>query len=245
MSYKVYYCPDNFFEEVTIGIEDSSVHNNYTYSECPVWKHRNNRTFVAYSPCTFRMGLDENILRYKLDDEDVVEIDMEDFNAGEDSLGNEEDDFIDDNIYCVLSDIQDQDQPVIQLKFPNTHFWTDFDNEYIWFEMLDHPETALNNNFIGIGGWWNLGSHPRIISLAIKLQDGEEDLYIEKGDPLFRIRFYSENMNDKFILEKKKASEEFLDSFDNRRDILVSDRKFMNTILFDKDARTKCPFHNV
>tara|TARA_B100002019_G_scaffold79000_1_gene68211 strand:+ start:873 stop:1607 length:735 start_codon:yes stop_codon:yes gene_type:complete len=244
MSFKVYYCPENFFEEITIKVEEPSIHSKYTYSDCPVWKHRQNRTFVAYSPCTFRMGFDEEVLWYKLDDEDMVEISVDDFDCGSDSQGNIADDYYDDNIYCVLSDVQ-EDNPVVQLKFPNVHFWTDFDNPYVWFEMLDHPETALNNNFIGIGGWWNLASHPRNTSLALKFQDGDGELYIEKGDPLYRIRFYSENMNDKFTLEKKEISEELLDTFDDRRDKLVNDRKFMNTILFDKDARAKCPFHNV
>ena len=178
------------------------------------------------------MGVDDDMLWYKVDDEDVVEI----------PFGEEE--FADDIVYYVDSDM-DHDQPVVQLKFPNAHFWTDFDNEYVWFEFLDHPETALNNNFIAIGGWFNIGSHPRTTSLALKFQDGSEDIYIEKGDPLYRVRFYSENMNDKFTLIKKEVSEELLDSFEERRDTLVKDPKFMNTILFDKDARAKCPFHNV
>jgi len=232
MSFKVYYCPQDFFEENTISVEDSSIHKEYTYSDCPVWKHRNNRTFIGHSPCTFRMGLDDNILWYKMDDEDLVEI----------TLGEEE--FSDDVIYYVDSDIG-QDQPVVQLKFPCSHFWTDFNSKYVWFEMLDHPETSLNNNFIGIGGWWNLASHPRTTSLALKFCDVGEDIYIEKGDPIYRIRFYSENMNDRFTLTKKEVSEELLDSFEERRDTLVKDPKFMNTILFDKDARAKCPFHNV
>lgn len=232
MSFKVYYCPQDFFEENTISVEDPSIHKEYTYSDCPVWKHRHNRTFIGYSPCTFRMGVDDDMLWYKVDEEDVVEI----------PFGEEE--FADDMVYYVDSDM-DHDQPVVQLKFPNTHFWTDFDNEYVWFEFLDHPETALNNNFIAIGGWFNIGSHPRTTSLALKFQDGSEDIYIEKGDPLYRVRFYSENMNDKFTLIKKEVSEELLDSFEERRDTLVKDPKFMNTILFDKDARAKCPFHNV
>mgnify|MGYP000055162023 CR=1 FL=1 len=235
MTYKVYYGPQTFFEQNEIKLEDPSIHREYTYSDCPVWKHRFNRTYIGYSPCTFRMGLDEDVLWYKIDDEETVEV----------SLNYEDDeDYFDDIIYFIPSDV-DKDNPVVQLKFPGAHFWTDYDNEYVWFEFLDHPETALNNNFIAIGGWFNLGSHPRTTSLALKFQDAGEDLYIEKGDPLYRIRFYSENMNDKFTLIKKQAPEDLLDSSDQRRDMLVKDSKFLNQILFDKDVRKQCPFHNV
>jgi hypothetical protein len=232
MSFKVYYCPVDFFEENTVQVEDLSNHKDYVYSACPVWRHRHDRTFIGYSPCTFRMGLEDDILWYKLNDENEVEVPFEN---EESSNGI---------ISYSISDI-DQIHPVIQLGFINSLFWTDFDNEYVWFEFLDHPETALNNNFIAIGGWFNIGSYPRTTSLAIKIQDASKDIYIEKGDPLYRIRFYSQNMNDTFKLEKKEAPEKLMNSFEERRDTLVSDRKFRNTILFDKDARAKCPFHNV
>ena len=250
MSFKVHYCPVDFFEENTIQVEDLSNHKDYVYSACPVWRHRHNRTFIGYSPCTFRMGLEDDTLWYKFNDENEVEVPCG-FNGehGDDLLKDhqyilENEEFSNEIISYSISDI-DQIHPVIQLGFINSLFWTDFDNEYVWFEFLDHPETALNNNFIAIGGWFNIGSYPRTTSLAIKIQDASKDIYIEKGDPLYRIRFYSQNMNDTFKLEKKEAPEKLINSFGERRDTLVKDPKFMNTILFDKDARKKCPFHNV
>lgn len=234
MQYQVYYCPLELFDDNQIKLENPQHHKDYTYSECPVWKHRFSRTYIGYSPITFRMGIDDDILWYTVDDEEEIEV----------PLSEVGDYYADDVMYFSPVDVM-HSHPVVQLKFPNTHFWTDFDNEYVWFEMLDHPETSLNNNFIAIGGWWNLGSHPRTTSLAVKLQDSEGDLCIEKGDPLYRIRFYSDNMNDQFKLTKRDASDNLFDSYDKRRELLTSDPKFMNQMLFDKNARKQCPFHNV
>jgi hypothetical protein len=50
MNYKVYYAPE-YYENNTIKTEDPAIHKDYTYSDCPVWKHRFNRTFIGYSPC--------------------------------------------------------------------------------------------------------------------------------------------------------------------------------------------------
>ena len=137
------------------------------------------------------------------------------------------------------------ESPVFQLKFPSAYFWTDFENDYMWFEFLDHPYTAVNNNFVTIGGWFNIANHPRSTSLAVKMQNPMDQILIKKGDPLYRVRFYTNNMNDKPILTKKQTSSLELDAMNIRRSILTEDKKFMNQILFDKDVRNQCPYHEI
>lgn len=235
MNYKVYYSPDNYKEKNNIALEDSSIHRDYTYSDCPVWKHRFNRTFIGHSPCNFVMKIDENQLRYQINNEEPVELNIEDF--------NETDEYDDGTIFFSVDDLLNE-FPVVQLKFPCSYFWTDFENDYMWFEFLDHPLTAANNNFVAIGGWFNIANHPRTTSLALKMQSPEDELYIEEGDPLYRVRFYTGDMNDKITLIKKEFVEKNLDAMDERRKILVEDPKFLNQILFDKNARNQCPYHN-
>ncbi len=78
MNYKVYYAPE-YFEHNTIKTEDPAIHKDYTYSDCPVWKHRFNRTFIGYSPCDFTLKMEEYKIQYKIDDEDPVEINLKDY----------------------------------------------------------------------------------------------------------------------------------------------------------------------
>lgn len=231
MNKKIYYNPLHF-QDTEIKIENIENHSEYSYSDCPVWKHRYNRTFVGYSPCNFSLGITDDLVWYEVNGEERVEVFIDDFI---------DEAYIDDYILIDGSDI-DNDFPVIQLKFPGVYIFTNFENEYLWFEMLDHPETSLHNNFVGIGGWWNLANHPRTIVLACKMQNRDEILYIEKGDPIYRIRFYSENMDNKYSLMKKNDDFD-VELMNNRREILFDDPKFRNDILFDKDVRKQCPFH--
>jgi hypothetical protein len=185
--------------------------------------------------CDFSMGILNNILRYNVDDE-VVQINLNDL----------DEDYEDDYIQFSLSDL-DKEQPVIQLLFPSIHIWADFQDEYMWYEFLDHPLTAVNNNYTAIGGWFNIANHPRSTSLAVRFYDKSKIIKFKKGDPLYRIRFYTKDMNDEVSFIKKSPSKINLeakkDMMNERRKLLGEDSQLMNQILFDKDSRKKCPFH--
>ena len=235
MKYNVYYSPIEFYEENEISLDNRKNHTGYSYSECPVWGHMNDRTFIGYSPVDFFLKLNSDSIEYKIDSQKTKKIYPFDIDGEE---------FFDETISFMVNDIE-QELPVFQLSFVGSYFWTDFQNDYLWFEFLDHPLTALNNNFITVSGWFNIANHPRSTSLAVKMQNPMDQILIKKGDPLYRVRFYTNNMNDKPILTKKQTSSLELDAMDIRRSILTEDKKFMNQILFDKDVRNQCPYHEI
>lgn len=233
MKYDVFYSPFQYFEENNIELDDKDSHKDFYYSLCPVWGHMFDRTFIGYSPIDFKLRCSDNILEYQVNDEEIVEIDLEDIEGEE---------YDDNNVGIILDDLKD-DFHVIQLTFTGSFFWTKYEQEYLWFEFLDHPYTYANNNFEAVCGWFNLANHPRSTSLGIKYRP-DEGIDIEKGDPLYRLRFYTDNMDDKPNLIKKEASENMTKGLAERRKMMSGDRKFLNKMLFDKDARKGCPFHN-
>tara|TARA_A100001201_G_C4037499_1_gene185628 strand:+ start:150 stop:848 length:699 start_codon:yes stop_codon:yes gene_type:complete len=232
MKYDVFYSPFQYFEENTVELEDKNSHSDFYYSQCPVWGHMFDRTFVGYSPADFKLRYFDNVIEYQINDEEIVEIDLDEV----------DEEYSDENILFHMNDMG-EDFQVIQLVFISSFFWAPYEQEYLWFEFLDHPHTFATNNFVTVGGWFNLANHPRSTSLAIKYEADSDGIVIEKGDPLYRVRFYTENMDDKPNLVKKKASKNMSTAMDKRREVMSGDRKFMKEVLFDKNLRGQCPYH--
>lgn len=192
-----------------------------SYTDCPVWKHRINRTFIVTSPVDveFFFNEDDKVMTLMIDNVIVP-------NPWE------------------YAEIQDNDlflnNPTLQFNFPNYFFWTEQKN--LWFEYIDHPLTALNNNFIALGGWFNISNYPRGTSLAAQMVDKNKPLKIRKGDPLARIRFFSKNFNDGITLKKitdKNIIKSKLEEFkDNQK--MVRGNSIRNKILFG--TVSECPF---
>ena len=235
MIYNVYYGP-LYYEDHVIKTEDRKMHSGYSYSECPVWGHMFDRTFIGYSPIDFQLIVNDDNIEYSVNEDEPVRISSEDI----DENGEYNDNFL----YFDVSDLE-KEQPVIQLSFTNSYIWTDFEIEHLWFEFLDHPFTHSSNNYVTIGGWFNIANHPRTSSLAIKISNPEEPVIIKKNDPLYRIRFYTDNMDDKPNLIRKKVSDKEIEAMNLRREIIAKDRKFQKEILFNKNIRKQCPFHDV
>lgn len=235
MNYNVYYGP-LYYDDHIIKTEDRKDHCGYSYSECPVWGHMFDRTFIGHSPIDFRLKVNDDHIEYIVNDENPVKIFSDDI----DESGEYGDNFL----YFDVSDLE-KENPVIQLSFINSYIWTDYQTEYLWFEFLDHPFTLSKNNYVAIGGWFNIANHPRSTSLAIKIFNREEQVSIKKGDPLYRIRFYTDNMDDNPKLIQKEVGDYELEVMNQRRAILVEDKKFQKEILFNKNIRKQCPFHHV
>ena len=154
MNTKVYY-----FGVDTPGdcLVKERLDERYVHSKCPVVHHKNNRVFVAHSPVNFEAKVDRNSEGnfVTTNREDLLQFDADYFTAP---------------------------KPVLQLKSPMFMFYTEEDN--VWFEFDAHPMTSLSNNFIAVGGWFNLSNWSRASSLAMTVVDETKPVIIKKGDPV-------------------------------------------------------------
>ena len=167
-----------FNQEDTLIPQSDLIDSGYVQNKCPVYNHKQSRTFVATSPIDFTLSIDRSNNKISCSRPELLEYDDEHIKSP---------------------------KPVIQLVFPKFLFYTEEDN--IWFEFNDHPMTALNNNFIAISGWFNLSNWSRTSSTAITLVDEKRCVIIKKGDPLFRVSFYPPNLDDSIILKKETNTE--------------------------------------
>ena len=167
-----------FNKEDTLIPQSDLIDSGYVQNKCPVYNHKQSRTFVATSPIDFSLSIDRSNNKISCSRPELLEYDDEHINSP---------------------------KPVFQLVFPKFLFYTEDDN--IWFEFNDHPMTALNNNFIAISGWFNLSNWSRTSSTAITLVDEKRCVIIKKGDPLFRVSFYPPNLDDSIILKKETNTE--------------------------------------
>ena len=167
-----------FNKEDTLTPQSDLIDSGYVQNKCPVYNHKQSRTFVATSPIDFTLSIDRSNNKISCSRPELLEYDDEHIKSP---------------------------KPVIQLVFPKFLFYTEEDN--IWFEFNDHPMTALNNNFIAISGWFNLSNWSRTSSTAITLVDEKRCVIIKKGDPLFRVSFYPPNLDDSIILKKETNTE--------------------------------------
>ena len=167
-----------FNKEDTLIPQSDLIDSGYVQNKCPVYNHKQSRTFVATSPIDFSLSIDRSNNKISCSRPELLEYDDDHINSP---------------------------KPVFQLVFPKFLFYTEEDN--IWFEFNDHPMTALNNNFIAISGWFNLSNWSRTSSTAITLVDEKRCVIIKKGDPLFRVSFYPPNLDDSIILKKETNTE--------------------------------------
>ena len=167
-----------FNKEDTLIPQSDLIDLGYVQNKCPVYNHKQSRTFVATSPIDFSLSIDRSNNKISCSRPELLEYDDEHIKSP---------------------------KPVVQLVFPKFLFYTEDDN--IWFEFNDHPMTALNNNFIAISGWFNLSNWSRTSSTAITLVDEKRCVIIKKGDPLFRVSFYPPNLDDSIILKKETNTE--------------------------------------
>lgn len=216
-----YYKKDPGKDIVKTGEFFNTNGEQYSYHKCPVWQHKSNRTFVFCAPFEFALfaNQENNSLDYSSNLRDSV--DYFSFDESEDV-----DDFFGSH-------------PVFQLRYPEYFFWTESEN--IWVEFIDHPLTSKENNCIILGGWWNLSNYPRSMSIAFQVVDSSKEVSVQKDDALYRIRFYSENFDDKFSLVEKTRIEYDESIAAKLQDSIVNDRSHLQDTLFKKS----CPFNSL
>ena len=200
-----------FNKEDTLIPQSDLIDSGYAQTKCPVHNHKQSRTFVATSPIDFSLSIDRSNNKISCSRPELLEYDDEHINSP---------------------------KPVFQLVFPKFLFYTEDDN--IWFEFNDHPMTALKNNFIAIGGWFNLSNWSRASSTAITLVNEKKSVIIEKGDPLFRVSFYPPNLDDSIILKKETNTEvvnQWVEAHEKKTEEDWRPRLFSKT-----KTESKCPF---
>ena len=166
--------------------EYNSVDKTQKYNQCPVFKHKKNRTFVGYSPIDFKLGFDNGAMWTT--DEDLIK----DINV------------VDPHVIAERKvNADNPSELVFQLDICNFAFWTDEPD--VWMDYSSHPLTSLQNNYTVVEGWFNLSNWSRETSLATRIVDRTKPLVIKKGDPLFRVTFLSPDLNRGVFLKERKG----------------------------------------
>jgi hypothetical protein len=186
MAKKIYYntVPDS----LTPGPLHIPVKNNKNsfsgsvFSYCPAWNHQNSRTFTAYASSNLHLeyGNENSLYSNNLNQEEFDRC-IEVWNDGN----------------C----------DVIQIHILFSNFYWTYEKN-IWVSVLPHPLTALNNNFYHCGAWFNLSNWPRTINIGAIVVDRNKPLIIKRGDPLYLIKFHTEDQNDKFNLIQHEIDKE-------------------------------------
>ena len=190
----------------------------YVHSQCPVVHHKNNRVFVAHSPVNFEAKVDRN------SEGNFVTTNREDLLQ------------FDDNYFTAP-------KPVLQLKSPMFMFYTEEDN--VWFEFDAHPMTSLSNNFIAVGGWFNLSNWSRASSLAMTVVDETKPVIIKKGDPVCKIRFYpTDNLDDGVVLREQrdpKLIKKIKSVYAKKQRKGWDDKNWKGKLFSKTEKESKCP----
>lgn len=100
----------------------------------------------------------------------------------------------------------------------------------IWIEQRPHPTTSIKNNFICVNGWFNLSSWSRTISFAFDIFDHTQPVIIKRGDILFEFCFYSNDLNEGFILKKSEIPDSVINN--SKRRTLLKDYSKNSVIIF-------------
>jgi len=196
-------------------------HDNSTYYECPAWKHKQTRTFLIRSPIDVELVLDRKIGN------------LYSTNLNSDLF----------NTYCSSTFVPgwfDGERCTIQLSVPRFIFWTNEKN--IWIESKPHYLTSVKNNLSSIPAWFNMSNWIRPVGTAFNIIDLDKPVSIKRGDVLYEVCFYSKNLDNGILLQKKSPPNELLNSMDKMVDLKKYLPMLSNKFIF-KNKSSKCPFN--
>lgn len=196
------------------------------YTDCPIWTHKANRTFIVRSPVDieFEYINDENDTYIKLSDKNY---------------------FRDPNLLFLETRGEKNwigtGNPVLQLSVPTYLFWTKEKN--IWIEISSYPYTSVKNNYVIIGGWWNLSKWTRPTSFGLQIVDTSKPVIIKRGDPIYQICFYSNDFNDSFkVIKQEEIPDNIMKKVSQTVHIKTIINNLSTKLLFSKQKESKCPF---
>lgn len=185
----------------------------YSYQMCPAWNHKASRTFIASSPVDYSFTVD-------VANKKVIHHD--------DTLTKNPES---ENIFLTLDDAVSP-HPIVQVSIPSYIFWCNEPN--VWLEYKDHPLTAAYNNFISIGGWFNLSNHPRDSSIGMKVLDDTKPVIVRKNDPVYKMCFHPIDLTREIeLVQVDLIPDEIQETIDrNQQRKMKRDKSFLSEILF-------------
>lgn len=196
---------------------------NYIFQRCPAWKTWASSSFIVYSQSDIIFFFDEDkksIGSNYLSPEELrywIQINME----------ND----------CWL----DGTCPVIQI---GQMMCLDTKDKNVWVEQLPYFNKYPDSNYEIIPATFPISVWKRPLSVAIKILDNTKPVVIRRGDPLYIMRFYTDDFAS-FSLEKKNLGENYKNEIkSNMNWIRENPMKSWSKIigLFNKEKKSKCPF---
>lgn len=196
------------------------------FVDCPVWSHKAKRSFLVRSPINVEFKFESSDSEFYLVYPDSNEI-------AADSMV-----FLSNSANKTW---QGDGRPTVQLSFPTYVFWTK--EKDIWIEVSPYPLTAVNNNYISVGGWWNLSNWTRPTSFGMQIVDVNKPVKIKRGDVIYQVSFHSKNLNDSYQLINSDCVPNSVMKKINQN---VSLKDFISNLsgkfLFGQQKESKCPF---
>ena len=161
---------------------------------CPAWNHQNSRTYTFYASVNLQFQYDVKTGQFfssTISAEEVSQI----VNAV--SLPTE-------NIPLVFE----------LENFYTNFYWTEEKN--IWISVLPHPLTSINNNFYHCDAQFNLSNWARLVNIGMVVVDPEKPIIINRGDPLYTIKFHTEDQNEEVDLINREPPEQVKSQSNNK-----------------------------
>ena len=207
-------------EDVSYDIDREPIDTSSPFNTCPVWRHRANRVFTVRSPFDFHLKISEDSIYSETHSWDQLQ-----------------------QLIMVAPGYVTKDRVIVQMMLPRILFWTNSKN--IWIEASNHPSSSADNNYTLMEGWFNLSNWTRPLAFGYQLHDVNKDVTFKRGDPLFNVRFYSNNLDDGYKLIRKEPSESVLKQSRRRASIKDYFSPIPSDILgkMFKNEKSKCPFH--
>lgn len=200
----------------------NTVDSEYHFTKCPVWAHKASRIFLVRSPISFEFHFNYNKLgEYGIYwDTKKNELDFNDVLLLEPGWNNRE-------------------KAALQVLHPTLALWTKEKN--IWYEVRPHSITSAKNNFSAIGGWFNLSAWQRPSAFGLHVYDMNKPVKVNRGDVIFEICFYSNNLDDQFkLVEHNEIPEKEWKRMVNTASVKMHVKNFTKHLF--RKQESKCPF---
>ena len=157
--------------------------SKYDHTKCPAWKKWTENCWVVKQPFDIRLKCDTK--------------------AGK--LGTDLTQKAYDSYFHVGGNWLSGDYPEIQLKLSYI-LWTN--EKDVWVEQIPHPLLS-RWGFELIPATFPISHWHRPLVVGLKVLDTDQNLQLNQGTPLYYFRLYSKKSDPDFILEQKKAPEEW------------------------------------